>query len=255
MDRGSCVTVWNTLFSSHPETDHRPHRSAGWVIALLMAAVLASTSRGEVLNVPSSEYPTIQSAIDAAAEGDEIVVQPGTYTESVQFHGVDITLRSADPMDPQTVEATVIDPIAVGPAVEFEGSETEACLLTGLTLTDSSGNVGSYGILGHWSRATIERCPVTAFENGGIHRLDGTIRLCTITRNGWCALGDCGGLIQSNVITHNGRALWMCDGVIEDNVISECWHGEQAALTSCQATVRRNIIVNNHWGGWSSAMD
>ena len=36
------------------------------------------------------DYPTIQQAINAAGNGDEIIVSPGTYQENLVFPGVDI---------------------------------------------------------------------------------------------------------------------------------------------------------------------
>ena len=42
------------------------------------------------------EYPTIQKAIDAAQDGDIVLVQRGTYNESLRFRGKAITVRAAD---------------------------------------------------------------------------------------------------------------------------------------------------------------
>ncbi len=41
-------------------------------------------------------YCSIQTAIDNAVDGDEIVVAPGTYFETIDFLGKAITLRSSD---------------------------------------------------------------------------------------------------------------------------------------------------------------
>lgn len=54
--------------------------SSATLLALLL---LTKPSPGELLHVPTTAYPTIQSAIDAAASGDEIVIQPGEYFEAL----------------------------------------------------------------------------------------------------------------------------------------------------------------------------
>ena len=65
------------------------------VLAVLGALVVASSAaRADVINVPIGQ-PTIQDAIDVAGNGDEIVAAPGTYSETIDFNGKHITLRSS----------------------------------------------------------------------------------------------------------------------------------------------------------------
>src|SRR5262245_15837686 len=69
----------------------------------LAAGILTLVARADTLHVPS-EYPTIQAAIDAAVDGDEIIVAPGTYHEAINFNGKALHLHSSD--GPET---TIID--------------------------------------------------------------------------------------------------------------------------------------------------
>lgn len=51
--------------------------------------------RGDARIVPD-DYPTIQSAVDAAVPGDLVLIQPGTYKESVSVTTPQLVIRGAD---------------------------------------------------------------------------------------------------------------------------------------------------------------
>ena len=92
------------------------------------------------LQVPSC-YDTIQDAIDAAEDGDEVVVQPGEYYETIDFLGKDITVRGTDPESDETTYNTQIIHPEAGPMmgmptslVTFTSGEGPDALLTGVTL-------------------------------------------------------------------------------------------------------------------------
>ncbi len=85
---------------------------------------LCDESSGPVLAVPSA-YPTIQSAINAACNGSEIVVSPGTYPERIAIGSKDIIVRSTDGPGVTTIDGQGLGPVLVsfdpGPALAIQG--------------------------------------------------------------------------------------------------------------------------------------
>ena len=59
----------------------------------------------ELGRAASRVSPPCQGAIAEAMDGDEIVVAPGTYFESINLGGLSITLRSSDGPDPTIIDA------------------------------------------------------------------------------------------------------------------------------------------------------
>jgi len=190
-----------------------------------------------IIHVPS-EMLLVQAAVCLAVSGDKIIVSPGTYRENVHFCGEDIMLQSIDPENGEVVDSTVLDGGGEGPVVTFTGRETNACILSGLTITGGAakrgGGVLSVAHLGHRTRAIIEKNVITgnsAFHGGG--------------------LAHCGGIIQNNIVTQNwaeaeGGGLAFCDATVQDNIISEnsagLWGG---GLSRCYGSIRNNVVWRN----------
>ena len=62
------------------------------LLGLLFCTYTVGMSR--ILIVPSDKYSTIQGAIFDAEDGDVVLVNPGTYYESIDFLGKSITVAS-----------------------------------------------------------------------------------------------------------------------------------------------------------------
>jgi hypothetical protein len=136
-------------------------RSIGLVC--LVPLMCGSASYAGVIRVPA-DRPTIQSAINAACPGDEIVVAPGRYVELINFAGKAVTVRSV--AGPQS---TIID--AGGrsaSAVSFMSGESAASRLEGFTIVGVRGTPPSRGSAIRIAQAspTIADCIIT--QNVGV---------------------------------------------------------------------------------------
>ena len=125
-------------------------------------------------------YDVISHAIQEASEGDEIVVAPGVYNESVSFGGKAVTVRSEDPNDPAVVAATVIDGGAQ--SVSFNAGEDAASVLAGFTVAGATRGIYCQG-----ASPTIRNCRVVDNVEAGIKLWESsnpTIVNCVIAGNG-----------------------------------------------------------------------
>jgi hypothetical protein len=97
-------------------------------------------------------------------DGDEVIVAPGTYVESVSFLGKAITLRSQD-----GPEVTIIDGAGVNPAgvwcTDGEGPDT---IFDGFTVTSSWNCVGGAMIIFSSSSPTVINCRFVSNPVAGI---------------------------------------------------------------------------------------
>ncbi len=219
-------------------------------------------TRPGTLHVPS-DLLTVQEALCVAVNGDEILVASGTYRENVCFLGVNVILRSCDPGNKDAVASTVLEGDGMTPVVSFVGSESEACVLAGLTIQHGRASAGG-GICGgsqdSHTHATIERNTITgnsAWKGGGLAYCDGDISYNRIIENsadGYDAPGGglygCNGLIQGNVIRANvaadrGGGLCECDGTIRSNLIVANSARGGGGMADCEGIVDNNTIYRN----------
>src|SRR5512138_3891538 len=69
-----------------------PLRSA-WLLLGPLMLLAGRAPSGRIRHVPA-DYPGIQVAIDSAAPGDTVLVEPGRYVENIQFRGKGIVVAS-----------------------------------------------------------------------------------------------------------------------------------------------------------------
>ncbi|MHC4158723.1 MAG: right-handed parallel beta-helix repeat-containing protein, partial [Planctomycetota bacterium] len=143
----------------------------------------------------SGDQPTIQAAINAAYEGDEVVLAIGTYNgdgnRDISFLGKAITVRSTDPNDPDIVASTIIDCNSSSAerrrGFYFHNGEDSNSVLNGLTITNGY-TIESGGIYCLDSSPVVTNCLFIrnlAYQGGAIRNVGGnpTITNCTFTGN------------------------------------------------------------------------
>lgn len=83
-------------------------------LAIYVAAVPQRASAAD-LHVPGT-FPTIQAALDAAAPGDTVLVDPGVYTENLDFHQKDVRVQSTGGAAATTIAVAGGTAVTIGPA-------------------------------------------------------------------------------------------------------------------------------------------
>jgi hypothetical protein len=215
------------------------------LLTLLIIGIAANSS-ATIINIPA-DYPTIQQGIDASADGDTVLVQPGTYVENVNFNGHNIVLGSLflTTGDEGFITATIID-----------GNE-----LPVINVTDVGGNSGSitgfsiqhglWGIECHNSNLLISNNwvlenvdfshPDTTQINGGILCENSNIDMFSnsIYLNGkWGIVGKNSNLtITDNYVTYNSNIIHS-DAISTGGIMAD----------SSNVTISLNNISSN--GGW-----
>jgi hypothetical protein len=143
-----------------------------WSVAVLLCAALSPLALGAAtwrVGDGETDLKTIQAAVDAAAAGDTILVSPGTYRGpgncDVNLQGKSLTLQGTNPLDPNTVESTIID-CAGTPEEPHRGFFVVDCngvVISGLTITHGLASAG--GAV-YCQRSTLDLMYCRILDNG-----------------------------------------------------------------------------------------
>ncbi len=130
-----------------------------------------------LLKVPEN-YSTIQSAIDAATDGDTVLVFPGIYRENINFNGKAIVLAGnfIFTKDTSLITQTVIDGDSSESVITLNHGEDTTSVIVGLTITNGYAEHG-----------------------GGVKVVDSGVKLLNLKIKGNQAIYSGGGIYCQNI--------------------------------------------------------
>ncbi len=136
-----------------------------WLLLLLLAPWTRTS--GATIHVPDGQ-PTIQDGIDAASEGDTVLVAPGTYVGELN-RGLDFGMKNITLRSESGAEETTIDCEHQDRAFHFHGGQDPTSLVKGFTVLNGAAEMGG-GIYCDQSSPAIASCTFSgnaADEGGG----------------------------------------------------------------------------------------
>jgi hypothetical protein len=232
---------------------------------------LAKADADGMIRVPA-DYPTIQAALDAAENGDTVVVSPGVYHESLVLEGKNVTLASEffTTGNRARIAETILDGI-----VNSEGGEEvlDHVILVKSTIGPASKIVGftirngDDGILCSGSLAIVNNrfegnedaidyegggglCRDNVFENNRDDAVDCDHSTAAEVTNNIIRDNDDDG-IEIRLHNHQGARLQIviCDNLITGNGEDGIQIINYPRVTNRRILIERNLIAYNAMAG------
>ena len=212
---------------------------SNWEIGLATSILI------DTIHIPQ-DYSTIQEGINAAVDGNLVLVEEGTYIENINFKGKAITVASRFLIDGDEthIENTIIDgsqPVYTDSAsvVTFRSGEDTTSVICGFTIRGGSGTIIPHatllvrmggGVLVYSSDASIKN---NIIESNNIqHSTDSY-------GGGICALSENGNnyIIENNTIRENS--------ITTPSIVYYSLGGGIYTLTTGYVRILNNKILNN----------
>jgi hypothetical protein len=204
----------------------KPMRSQLFVGVAALAA-FAGSAFGVDRLVPE-QYPTIQSAVDAASSGDTVSVAEGLYTESVDLRGKAITVSS------RTLLGAQLRAPGDMRAIRAVSGESKSARVTGFRFIGNDGYGG--GVLVSGSAPRIDHCSFQGVRNatgGGLLITSGSPRI------EFCEFAGCIADVPVPGFG-SGGAIRVVNGAV---IVSDCTFTNNAGPTNAAGVMNESATV------------
>jgi parallel beta-helix repeat protein len=239
------------------------------ITSIGLICIFAGVAFATIIRVPS-DYSTIQAGIDAASDGDTVLVADGVYADvgniNLDFSGKAITVKSENGPEHSTIDCD-----RDGRGFLFHSGESESAVVSGFTIINGkTGGKGSGIRCENASSPTISNCKIQ--DNVGVALYCGSnsfpiIVNCNISTNSGSGIlcnassptimncniiGNSSHLGGGGIDCENGSSPTIKDCIIADNDGYRaggiaCSGGSSPTISDC--TIRNNSARSYEGGG------
>lgn len=197
------------------------------VLAFIFCLGIPVFIHASIINVPG-DYPTIQAGIDAAIDGDTVLIADGTYSGNGNYD-IDFKGKAIEVSSVNGPGSCVVDCQNQGRGFYFHNGEGENSVLSGITIQNGyvKDNYGGGGIL----------C---------LNSSSPTITNCSISRNTADGNGNGGGMV-----CYDMSSPTLVDCIITSNSAAGPFGGGGLCVWDSRLTITNCIISDNtaNWEG------
>ena len=215
------------------------------LVILGVTFLLTSSLFSATIRVPDDQ-PTIQAGINAAVNGDTVLVDPGTYTEHIDFLGKSLLLLSSGGFDVTTITTSSL----ASPTIRLNNIVDTGTVIQGFHLTSTNNN---RIIISNGSTVLVTECLFDVGPQETIEVLSGATATFTFNKfingsNPVITVYDTSSVsILYNIFANVNHTCVRILGALWVDIINNTFNSNSGCIFSnaSAVTVKNNILTNS----------